>query len=48
VNLPDLSHELVEALTRLGLADAEVSIRVVADFNRQAGTGKMRRFVPLS
>jgi phenylacetate-CoA ligase len=48
VNLQDLSRELVEVLTRLGLADPEVSIRVVADFNRQTGTGKLRRFVPLS
>jgi phenylacetate-coenzyme A ligase PaaK-like adenylate-forming protein len=48
VNLPDLSSELVEVLTRLGLADPEVSIRVVADFDRHAGTGKMRRFVPMS
>jgi hypothetical protein len=48
VNLQDLSRELVEVLTRLGLSDPEVSIRVVADFDRHAGTGKLRRFVPLS
>jgi phenylacetate-coenzyme A ligase PaaK-like adenylate-forming protein len=48
VNLQDLTGELVGVLTHLGLGHPEVSIRVVADFNRQAGTGKLRRFVPLS
>jgi len=48
VNLQDLSREIVEVLTRLGLGDPVVSIQVVADFNRQAGTGKLRRFIPLS
>ncbi len=47
VDLAPVQRELVAALTRLGLAEPEVVLTPVAHIDRQPGTGKLRRYVPL-
>jgi phenylacetate-CoA ligase len=42
-----LAVGLVAALARHGLADAEVTVRVVERLRRHESTGKLKRFVPL-
>jgi phenylacetate-coenzyme A ligase PaaK-like adenylate-forming protein len=46
IDLARIQTELTANLARLGLADAEVVVRPVEQFER-LGTGKLRRFVPL-
>jgi phenylacetate-coenzyme A ligase PaaK-like adenylate-forming protein len=43
-----LRRRLAEALARGGLSQPDVTVRVTADLPRCAGSGKLRRFVPLS
>jgi phenylacetate-coenzyme A ligase PaaK-like adenylate-forming protein len=47
IDLARIQTELTANLVRLGLADAEVVVRPVQQFERLS-TGKLRRFVPLS
>ena len=47
LDLDGLRGELVRALTTAGLPDPEVVARCVPALERQADTGKLRRFVPL-
>jgi hypothetical protein len=42
-----LRADLTGALTRAGLAGAEVSVAAVPQLPRDARTGKLRRFLPL-
>jgi phenylacetate-CoA ligase len=43
-----LRRRLAEALARGGLSQPDVTVRIAADLPRCAGSGKLRRFVPLS
>ena len=43
-----LSRELVEALTGLGVARAQVSVTEVEEIERSGSTGKLRRFIALA
>ena len=43
-----LGRRLAEALARGGLSQPDVTVRIAADLPRCAGSGKLRRFVPLS
>jgi phenylacetate-coenzyme A ligase PaaK-like adenylate-forming protein len=46
---PDaLRRRLAEALARGGLSQPDVTVRIAGDLPRCAGSGKLRRFVPLS
>jgi hypothetical protein len=47
MDLQALRLELVEALPLVGVSDPEVSVHAVEDFERQGGTGKLRRFLAL-
>ena len=42
-----LTKELVDALAKAGLADAEIEIDLVDTLERHKETGKLRRFIPL-
>ncbi len=46
VDVPRLAARLRAALSEAGLRDAEVVLRTVPALQRQAGTGKLRRFIP--
>lgn len=51
VDSVDLAHvrtELAQALSGAGLRSPEVGLRIVDALERQAATGKCRRFVPLT
>jgi phenylacetate-coenzyme A ligase PaaK-like adenylate-forming protein len=43
-----LRRRLAEALARGGLSQPDVTVRVVGDLARNAGSGKLRRFIPLA
>jgi phenylacetate-coenzyme A ligase PaaK-like adenylate-forming protein len=43
-----LRRRLAEALAHSGLSRPDVTVRVTGDLARNAGSGKLRRFVPLS
>jgi phenylacetate-coenzyme A ligase PaaK-like adenylate-forming protein len=43
-----LRRRLADALARGGLSQPDVTVRIAADLPRCAGSGKLRRFVPLS
>jgi phenylacetate-CoA ligase len=43
-----LRRQLAEALAHSGLSRPDVTVRVTGDLARNAGSGKLRRFVPLS
>ena len=43
-----LRRQLVEALARGGLSQPDVTVRIAGDLPRCAGSGKRRRFIPLS
>ena len=43
-----LRQELVDALAKAGLADAEIEIDIVDTLERHKETGKLRRFIPLA
>jgi phenylacetate-coenzyme A ligase PaaK-like adenylate-forming protein len=43
-----LTKELVDALAKAGLADAEIEIDLVDTLERHKETGKLRRFIPLA
>jgi phenylacetate-coenzyme A ligase PaaK-like adenylate-forming protein len=43
-----LERRLAEAMRRLGLADPEVRLIVVAYIEQTPGTGKLRRYIPLN
>jgi phenylacetate-CoA ligase len=43
-----LRRRLAEALARGGLSQPDVTVRIAADLPRCVGSGKLRRFVPLS
>jgi phenylacetate-CoA ligase len=43
-----LRHRLAGALARGGLSQPDVTVRVVRDLARNAGSGKLRRFIPLA
>jgi phenylacetate-coenzyme A ligase PaaK-like adenylate-forming protein len=46
---PDaLRHRLSEALAHGGLSQPDVTVRVVGDLALNAGSGKLRRFIPLA
>jgi phenylacetate-coenzyme A ligase PaaK-like adenylate-forming protein len=47
LDLAELQTRLTTALATAGLRDPEVDVRVVDDLDRNAATGKLRRFVPL-
>jgi phenylacetate-CoA ligase len=47
-DVPRLRADLGTALADAGLAAPEVTVDVVTDLPRDAQTGKLRRFVPLS
>ena len=43
-----LRRQLVEALAHGGLSQPDVTVRIAGDLPRCAGSGKRRRFIPLS
>jgi len=43
-----LRRRLAGALARGGLGQPDVAVRIAADLARNAGSGKIRRFVPLA
>ena len=48
IDVPALKQELVAALAKAGLADAEIEIDIVDTLERNKETGKLRRFIPLA
>ena len=46
-DLERLRYELTTALRRVGLPDPQVAVWPVEALERLAGTGKLKRFVPL-
>ena len=48
INLEVARRDLVDALVRLGLRTPEVRITIADHLERQGGTGKLRRFIPLA
>ena len=44
----DLRRQLAEALAHGGLSQPDVTVRIAGDLPRCAGSGKLRRFIPLS
>ena len=47
LDVADLRTRLTSALATAGLRDPKVDVRVVDDLERNAATGKLRRFLPL-
>ena len=47
LDVAELRTRLTRALATAGLRDPEVDVRVVDDLDRNAATGKLRRFLPL-
>ena len=47
LDVADLRTRLTSALATAGLRHPEVDVRVVDDLERNAATGKLRRFLPL-
>jgi len=47
IDLAGLKQEVVAALAKAGLADAEIEIKIVSALERHKETGKLRRFIPL-
>ena len=47
IDVAALKQELVAALAKAGLADAEIEIDIVDTLERHKETGKLRRFIPL-
>ena len=47
LDVADLRTRLTSALATAGLRHPEVDVRVVDDLDRNAATGKLRRFLPL-
>ena len=47
IDLPTLKQELIEALAKAGLADAEIEIDIVDALERHKETSKLRRFIAL-
>jgi phenylacetate-coenzyme A ligase PaaK-like adenylate-forming protein len=48
IDVAALKQELVDALAKAGLADAEIEIDLVGALERHKETGKLRRFIPLT
>jgi phenylacetate-coenzyme A ligase PaaK-like adenylate-forming protein len=47
VDLQRMRHQLVDALRNAGLADPEVALRATQALDRDAHSGKLKRFIPL-
>ncbi len=47
IDVPALKRELVDALAKAGLPNAEIEIALVDALERHKETGKLRRFIPL-
>ena len=47
LDTPALDHLLTAALTRAGLSAPRIAVRTVSRIDRDAASGKLRRFVPL-
>jgi phenylacetate-coenzyme A ligase PaaK-like adenylate-forming protein len=47
IDLAALKQELVAALGKAGLANAEIELQCVDELERHKETGKLRRFIPL-
>ena len=47
LDVADLRTRLTSALASAGLRQPEVDVRVVDELDRNAATGKLRRFLPL-
>ena len=47
LDVADLRTRLTSALASAGLREPEVDVRVVDELDRNAATGKLRRFLPL-
>ncbi|HEY8742409.1 MAG TPA: phenylacetate--CoA ligase family protein, partial [Chloroflexota bacterium] len=42
-----ITRQLVDAYARLGLPDAEFTVRTAGTLERVPGSGKLKRFIPL-
>jgi hypothetical protein len=42
-----IKRQLVESMRQLGLADPEVRLTAVTHIEQTAGSGKLRRYIPL-
>jgi phenylacetate-coenzyme A ligase PaaK-like adenylate-forming protein len=47
IDVPALEQELIAALAKAGLANAEIEIEIVGALERHKETGKLKRFIPL-